>query len=132
MRDRWLGPAGPELITAGALELLAGADAVYLRTRRHPSASALAGAGSFDHHYERGATFDDVYASIVEDLVAAARAPCRAGRWSMPCRGRRRWPSAPSDCCGTTRPSPLGRWRSGCIRRCPSSTWPSTGWGSTR
>ncbi len=67
-----LGPAGPELITAGALELIAGADAVYLRTRRHPSAGALPDAGSFDHHYEGGSTFDAVYAAIVEDLVTAA------------------------------------------------------------
>ncbi len=34
--------------------------------------SAVAGAASFDHHYEAAATFGDVYVAIVDDLVAAA------------------------------------------------------------
>jgi tetrapyrrole methylase family protein/MazG family protein len=72
-----LGPAGPELITAGTLELLGRADAVFVRTLRHPSAAAIEGAHSFDHHYEAADTFDDVYRSIVDDLVAAARATGR-------------------------------------------------------
>ena len=76
-----LGPAGPELITAEALDLIARADVVYLRTRRHPSAEGMAAARSFDHHYETAGTFDDVYRSIVEDLVAAtgARSEAAAG-----------------------------------------------------
>ena len=36
-----LGPAGPELITAGTLALLASADQVFLRTGRHPAADAV-------------------------------------------------------------------------------------------
>ena len=67
-----LGPAGPDLITSGALEVMAGADTVFLRTRRHPSAVDLDGARSFDQHYERSGTFDEVYRAIVDDLVAAA------------------------------------------------------------
>ena len=67
-----LGPAGTGLITADTLALLGAAGAVYLRTRRHPGASAFPGARSFDHHYERSQRFEQVYASIVEDLVAAA------------------------------------------------------------
>jgi tetrapyrrole methylase family protein/MazG family protein len=70
-----LGPAGPELITAGTLDLMAGADTVLLRTRRHPSAEGFAGAGSFDHHYEAADRFEQVYEAIVEDLVAAALGP---------------------------------------------------------
>ena len=45
-----LGPAGPELITAGALELVARADLVFVRTLRHPSAAVMGEARSFDHH----------------------------------------------------------------------------------
>jgi tetrapyrrole methylase family protein/MazG family protein len=69
-----LGPAGPDLITSGALEVMAGADTVFLRTRRHPSAAGLGAARSFDQHYERSGTFDEVYRAIVDDLVAAALA----------------------------------------------------------
>jgi tetrapyrrole methylase family protein/MazG family protein len=69
-----LGPAGPELITAGTLALLEGAATVVLRTTRHPAAVALPGAASFDHHYESSDTFDEVYRAIVADLVDAALA----------------------------------------------------------
>jgi tetrapyrrole methylase family protein/MazG family protein len=67
-----LGPAGPELITVGTLAILADADQVFLRTGRHPAATGVEGARTFDHHYESAATFDDVYRAIVDDLVAAA------------------------------------------------------------
>ncbi|HEX7443929.1 MAG TPA: SAM-dependent methyltransferase, partial [Acidimicrobiales bacterium] len=67
-----LGPAGPELITAGALAVLASAAHVFLRTGRHPAAEAVGGARTFDHHYERSDTFEDVYRSIVDDLIDAA------------------------------------------------------------
>jgi tetrapyrrole methylase family protein/MazG family protein len=69
-----LGPAGPELITAEAHRLVAEADAVFLRTGRHPSASAFPGAATFDHHYERVDTFDQAYRAIVDDLVVASLA----------------------------------------------------------
>jgi tetrapyrrole methylase family protein / MazG family protein len=69
-----LGPAGPELLTAGTRELLAGPGPVFLRTTRHPAASVVPSARSFDHHYESADTFDDVYRAIVDDLVAAALA----------------------------------------------------------
>jgi tetrapyrrole methylase family protein/MazG family protein len=67
-----LGPAGPELITAGALKLLTGAERVYLRTTRHPAASVVPRARSFDHHYEAADSFEEVYRAIVADLVGAA------------------------------------------------------------
>ena len=67
-----LGPAGPDLITAGALAVLASAGHVFLRTGRHPAARAVEGARTFDHHYERSDTFEDVYRAIVEDLIVAA------------------------------------------------------------
>ena len=67
-----LGPAGPELITASTLAILAEAEQVFLRTGRHPAAVAVEGARTFDHHYESADTFDDVYRTIVEDLIVAA------------------------------------------------------------
>jgi len=67
-----LGPAGPELITAGTTAVLAAADQVFLRTTRHPAAGAVGAARSFDHHYEAADTFEDVYRAVVDDLVEAA------------------------------------------------------------
>ncbi|MGH9083712.1 MAG: SAM-dependent methyltransferase, partial [Acidimicrobiales bacterium] len=69
-----LGPAGPDLLTDAVRTLLGGPGPVYLRTRRHPAAAAFPDAASFDHHYEEAGDFDEVYARIVEDLVAAAAA----------------------------------------------------------
>lgn len=67
-----LGPAGPELLTAETVFLLAGAAPVWLRTARHPAASELDVAGSFDDHYDAHDTFDEVYRSIVDRLVELA------------------------------------------------------------
>ncbi len=75
-----LGPGGPEHLDEAARSALLGAEAAYLRTSRHPSATALGDLASFDHHYERCATFDEVYARIVEDLVEAAVRESAAGR----------------------------------------------------
>lgn len=67
-----LGPAGPDLLTQGTITALAATPQRYLRTSRHPSADVVHDATSFDDVYERYATFDQVYRSIVEQLVAAA------------------------------------------------------------
>lgn len=67
-----LGPAGPDLTTAGALARLGSLDHWHLRTHRHPAAEPFADRPSFDHRYETGATFDDVYRGIAADLVADA------------------------------------------------------------
>jgi tetrapyrrole methylase family protein/MazG family protein len=67
-----LGPAGPDLLTAGTLDALAACEHRFLRTTRHPAAVAVEGAASFDHVYEAASTIDDVYPAIVEALVAAA------------------------------------------------------------
>lgn len=67
-----LGPAGPDLLTTGTISAIEGVPQRYLRTRRHPSAMAVAGAASFDDLYESSSSFEDVYESIVETLVAAA------------------------------------------------------------
>lgn len=69
-----LGPGDPGLVTAGTLDAIAGvpAEARFLRTEVHPSAHLVEGARSFDHRYEAGDTFDEVYRAIVDDLLAAA------------------------------------------------------------
>ena len=69
-----LGPGGPDLVTAGTLAELARIPHRFLRTTRHPAASVVADATAFDHLYDAAERIDDVYASIVEALVAAAGA----------------------------------------------------------
>ena len=67
-----LGPAGPELITAGTLAAVERAPRTFLRTARHPAAAAVPAAVTFDDAYERAATIEEVYAGIVDALVEAA------------------------------------------------------------
>ena len=72
-----LGPGHPSLLTAATSELLASGRRVILRTRHHPTVPALNGSDSFedcDDLYRAGASFDDVYAAIVERVLAAATA----------------------------------------------------------
>jgi tetrapyrrole methylase family protein/MazG family protein len=69
-----LGPGGPELVTAGTLAEIERVPVRFLRTARHPSAAVVLepGALTFDDRYESASTIDEVYAGIVESLVAAA------------------------------------------------------------
>jgi tetrapyrrole methylase family protein/MazG family protein len=67
-----LGPAGAELLTAGTIAMIDAVPHRFLRTRRHPAAAAVAGAADFDEVYEAADSFEEVYAAIVEALVAAA------------------------------------------------------------
>ena len=69
-----LGPAGPELLTSEALAAIESIPTQYLRTVRHPAASALVGAASFDHLYDTHDTFEDVYRTIADHLAAQAGA----------------------------------------------------------
>jgi tetrapyrrole methylase family protein/MazG family protein len=59
-------------MTAEAVEAVASVPVRWLRTSRHPSASAVSGAGSFDYLYETADSVEDVYLGIVEALVASA------------------------------------------------------------
>ncbi len=68
-----LGPAGPDLLTAGALEAIAVHEHRFVRTRRHPAAEALGPAVDFDAVYDELATFAEVYAEIAARLVASAQ-----------------------------------------------------------
>jgi tetrapyrrole methylase family protein/MazG family protein len=68
-----LGPAGADLLGNDAAARLATASGrAYLRTARHPAAAGFEGVPAFDHLYEAAATFEEVYAGIVDALVAAA------------------------------------------------------------
>ena len=67
-----LGPAGSDLVAPGAAALLADPARVWLRTSRHPAATAFDGAQTFDDVYDSAATFGEVYEEIVERLVATA------------------------------------------------------------
>ncbi|MCP5027529.1 MAG: nucleoside triphosphate pyrophosphohydrolase [Actinomycetia bacterium] len=67
-----LGPAGPELITRAGLDALERPGRRFVRTTRHPSASVVHDAESFDPVYEQADTIEQVYRTIVERLVAEA------------------------------------------------------------
>jgi tetrapyrrole methylase family protein/MazG family protein len=71
-----LGPAGSEYLTTRALEVIDSAEAVYLRTARHPAAAAVEArrddVRGFDDVYETAARFDDVYEVIVTCLLESA------------------------------------------------------------
>ncbi|MCP3913578.1 MAG: nucleoside triphosphate pyrophosphohydrolase [Actinomycetia bacterium] len=69
-----LGPAGPDLVTSSTLDALERIGRRFLRTTRHPAATVVRGAESFDPIYERAATIEQVYGAIVDRLVAEAEA----------------------------------------------------------
>lgn len=69
-----LGPAGPELVTARAAAAIADIPTRFARTGRHPAVAALGGHRTFDDVYQAAADLDEVYATIVDRLVAAAAA----------------------------------------------------------
>ena len=69
-----LGPGGPDLTNDRTRAAIGAVEHRFLRTARHPAASIVAGARSFDEVYDRAASFDDVYAEIVRQLLAAATA----------------------------------------------------------
>jgi tetrapyrrole methylase family protein / MazG family protein len=69
-----LGPGDPDLLTVGAQRILAAAPLVWLRTARHPGVSALPAGPryeSFDHLYDTLDTFEEVYNTIHDRLLAA-------------------------------------------------------------
>ncbi|MDQ6798371.1 MAG: nucleoside triphosphate pyrophosphohydrolase [Actinomycetota bacterium] len=68
-----LGPAGPELFTAATAAAIEALPRRWLRTRRHPSASAVGECGAFDDLYDAAESLEDVYTGIVEALVVDAR-----------------------------------------------------------
>lgn len=67
-----LGPAGPDLLTAATSAAIAAAPVAFLRTIRHPAATAAPNAQSLDHLYDAHPSFDGVYRAIVETVYDAA------------------------------------------------------------
>jgi tetrapyrrole methylase family protein / MazG family protein len=67
-----LGPGSKEHVTVETLDAIERVAVRFVRTNRHPNVHLLAPATSFDDVYEEADRFDDVYAEIVERLVAAA------------------------------------------------------------
>jgi len=70
-----LGPAGPEHTTPAATNAILRAPVALLRTARHPAAEPLLSLGhivALDDCYLEGATFEEVYRSIVEVVRTAA------------------------------------------------------------
>jgi uncharacterized protein YabN with tetrapyrrole methylase and pyrophosphatase domain len=109
-----LGPAGPSYLSTGVTDLAAASATVLLRTAVHPAAAVLGDVGSFDHLYESGRSFEEVYRAIVDAVVAAAEAqapePVLYAVPGSPLTIGRKSPSSP--------PSPF--W-----------IWPGSGWAST-
>lgn len=73
-----LGPGDPAQLTRRAWEILAKAEEVYLRTRKHPTAAALPEGltvHSFDHLYEEAPDFEQVYTTIAAEILALGRRP---------------------------------------------------------
>jgi tetrapyrrole methylase family protein/MazG family protein len=69
-----LGPAGPDLLTAGTLAAIDRIPRRFLRTRRHPAASAVPDAVDFDAAYDAADSFDEVYGEIAAAVRDAATA----------------------------------------------------------
>jgi uncharacterized protein YabN with tetrapyrrole methylase and pyrophosphatase domain len=67
-----LGPAGPNLVTGAALDAVARIPHRFVRSTRHPAAGVVGDAVAFDALYESAPGIGQVYAGIVEALVAAA------------------------------------------------------------
>jgi tetrapyrrole methylase family protein / MazG family protein len=67
-----LGPGGVDLVTQGVRDAIDRSPHRYLRTTRHPSAGLVEPATSFDALYDAATRIEDVYAGIVDALVAAA------------------------------------------------------------
>jgi tetrapyrrole methylase family protein/MazG family protein len=73
-----LGPGDPSLLTRQAWQLLENIPEIYLRTRQHPTIAGFPASlkiYSFDYIYEHGASFEDVYAQIVEQVLTLGKRP---------------------------------------------------------
>ncbi len=79
-----LGPGDPAKLTREAWDVITSADEIWLRTRQHPTIASLPPAlskvegssleiFSFDDLYEKGESFESVYAAIVEKVLELGR-----------------------------------------------------------
>lgn len=67
-----MGPGDERFVTSQTLDAIAASQVRFVRTTRHPSASLVPDATSFDDVYETADRFEDVYATIADRLVTAA------------------------------------------------------------
>lgn len=67
-----LGPGDASLVTADTMRAIENSQHRFLRTTQHPSASLVPDATSFDAVYDTADSFDDVYATIADQLVEHA------------------------------------------------------------
>ena len=67
-----LGPGDVDLLTVGGRDAIARVPRRFVRTHRHPAASVMADAESFDALYERADSLDDVYRGIADAVLSAA------------------------------------------------------------
>jgi len=67
-----LGPGPIGLVTQETIDAIAASTTRFVRTTRHPSASLVDQAVSFDDEYERHDTFAEVYAAIAARVADAA------------------------------------------------------------
>jgi tetrapyrrole methylase family protein/MazG family protein len=73
-----LGPGDPGLLTREAWELLNQIPEIYLRTRQHPTVAGFPKelkVHSFDHFYENGESFENVYQHIVDKVIELGQKP---------------------------------------------------------
>ena len=68
-----LGPADEAMLTLGTIRAIEAHAHRYLRTGRHPGATAVPAAQTLDHFYETHDTFEEVYTAIVAHLFAEAQ-----------------------------------------------------------
>ncbi len=75
-----LGPGSPELLTRQAWEKLEASERIWVRTVQHPAIEALQESlaveiHSFDELYDQGDSFEQVYNTIVEQIVKQSQTP---------------------------------------------------------
>ncbi len=72
-----LGPGAWEHLTLQGARALKSGQRIFLRTRKHPIAKDLTTQGirysTFDNLYEKGTTFEEVYAQMVRRLLAEVK-----------------------------------------------------------
>jgi tetrapyrrole methylase family protein/MazG family protein len=77
-----LGPGDGRYLTRQAWEILSSAREIYLRTARHPAVADIPAhveQHTFDHIYETAEDFDQVYSSIVEELLRLGHEAAESG-----------------------------------------------------
>jgi tetrapyrrole methylase family protein/MazG family protein len=73
-----LGPGNPEHLTRQAWQIIQDSTEIYLRTRQHLLVSDFPArllVQSFDHLYDAGESFNEVYSQIVDKILELGRRP---------------------------------------------------------